>query len=160
MSVGSLHALKFPAPVCDECGIPMITVTTIFDPGTPQSAKIVSYKCQKCGCTLGEPRRGPASRAALRCRGETLHARWSAKRQYDCHGPWSPLACVSGSRWQCHYPKCRLSGGVEGVRRSSSLRAKTRLAGGGRQGFPNDAEPGRLESRERRISIRPGAWNR
>ena len=41
-------------PICDACGVPMATVTTIFQ---PDSVKMASYQCQKCGCTLGAPRR-------------------------------------------------------------------------------------------------------
>ena len=50
-------ALKFPAPVCDACGVPMVTVTMVFHDATPEAKKVISYRCQKCGCTLGEPRR-------------------------------------------------------------------------------------------------------
>lgn len=49
-------AIKFPAPVCRDCSIPMITVTSIFRHATPDEEKIVSYECQKCGCTLGPAR--------------------------------------------------------------------------------------------------------
>ena len=49
-------AIKFPAPVCDECSIPMVTVTSIFRHATPDVVKIVSYQCQKCGSALGWPR--------------------------------------------------------------------------------------------------------
>jgi hypothetical protein len=34
----------------------MPTVTTIFHLGTPDVVRIVSYKCEKCGLTLGRPR--------------------------------------------------------------------------------------------------------
>ena len=40
-------AIKFPAPVCRDCSIPMITVTSIFRHATPDEEKIVSYECQK-----------------------------------------------------------------------------------------------------------------
>jgi hypothetical protein len=48
--------IKFPAPICNDCKIPMATVTTIFDPLTPHPVKTVCYECQKCGDTLGSPR--------------------------------------------------------------------------------------------------------
>jgi hypothetical protein len=48
--------LKFPAPVCHDCGVPMVTITTIFHHATPSEVKVVSYQCQKCGTTLGEAR--------------------------------------------------------------------------------------------------------
>ena len=59
MSVDPLTyiALKFPAPVCNACGIPMVTVTMVFDHATPEAKKVISYHCQKCGSTLGEPLR-------------------------------------------------------------------------------------------------------
>jgi predicted RNA-binding protein with PUA domain len=50
-------AIKFPAPVCDDCNVPMITVTSVFRHAIPHVVKIVSYQCEKCGCTLGAPRR-------------------------------------------------------------------------------------------------------
>jgi hypothetical protein len=58
MSIDPLSyiALKFPAPVCHNCAVPMLTVTTIFRHATPDVMKVVSYQCQKCGCALGEPR--------------------------------------------------------------------------------------------------------
>ena len=49
-------SLTFPAPVCYDCAAPMPTVTTIFHLGTPEVVRIVSYKCEKCGLTLGRPR--------------------------------------------------------------------------------------------------------
>ena len=52
----SYSVLKFPPPVCHDCGVPMVTVTTIFHHATPNVVKIVSYQCQKCGITLGDPR--------------------------------------------------------------------------------------------------------
>ena len=52
----SYVAIKFPAPVCDDCRIPMVTVTTIFHQRTPHPVKLVSYECQKCRSTLGAPR--------------------------------------------------------------------------------------------------------
>jgi hypothetical protein len=58
MSINPLSyvALKFPAPVCHDCGLPMVTVTTIFHHATPDVMKVVSYRCQNCGCRLGAPR--------------------------------------------------------------------------------------------------------
>ena len=38
------------------CGVPMVTITTIFHHATPSEVKVVSYQCQKCGTTLGEAR--------------------------------------------------------------------------------------------------------
>src|SRR5215813_7252404 len=57
----SYFAVKFPAPVCDDCALPMITVTTVFHQAKSQAVKVVSYQCQKCKGTLGWPRqrRGP-----------------------------------------------------------------------------------------------------
>ena len=52
----SYAAIKFPAPVCHDCGVPMVTITTIFHHATPSEVKVVSYQCQKCGTTLGEAR--------------------------------------------------------------------------------------------------------
>jgi hypothetical protein len=52
----SYIALKFPAPVCYDCGVPMVTVTTVFHHGTPDVMKVVCYQCQKRGGTLGAPR--------------------------------------------------------------------------------------------------------
>jgi hypothetical protein len=52
----SYAAIKFPAPVCDECRIPMVTITTIFHHLTAHPVKAVSYECQKCRRTLGAPR--------------------------------------------------------------------------------------------------------
>ena len=52
----SYSSLTFPAPVCHDCAVPMLTVTTIFHHGTPYVARIVSYQCEKCGLTLGKPR--------------------------------------------------------------------------------------------------------
>ena len=52
----SYFALRFPAPVCCDCGVPMVTVTTVFDHGTADAKKVVSYQCQKCGGTLGASR--------------------------------------------------------------------------------------------------------
>jgi hypothetical protein len=49
-------AIKFLAPVCRDCSIPMVTVTSIFRHATPDEEKIVAYECQKCGCTLGPAR--------------------------------------------------------------------------------------------------------
>ena len=58
--------LKFPAPVCHDCGVPMVTITTIFHHATPSEVKVVSYQCQKCGTTLGEARqRGSRKHVAL-----------------------------------------------------------------------------------------------
>ena len=34
--------LKFPAPVCHDCGVPMVTITTIFHHATPNVVKITS----------------------------------------------------------------------------------------------------------------------
>jgi hypothetical protein len=48
-------AMKFPAPVCDDCAIPMVTATAIFRHGTAKTPKVTFYQCQKCGCTLGAP---------------------------------------------------------------------------------------------------------
>jgi hypothetical protein len=48
-------AMKFPAPVCDDCAIPMVTATTIFHHKTTKTPKVTFYQCQKCGCTLGAP---------------------------------------------------------------------------------------------------------
>ena len=44
MSVDPLTyiALKFPAPVCNACGIPMVTVTMVFDHATPEAKKVTS----------------------------------------------------------------------------------------------------------------------
>ena len=50
-------SLKFPAPVCNACGVPMVTVTMVFDHATPEAKKVISYHCQKCGSALGGPRR-------------------------------------------------------------------------------------------------------
>ena len=57
MSIDPLtyFVLKFPAPVCHDCSLPMVTVTTIFHHATPDVMKVDSYQCQKCGCTLGAP---------------------------------------------------------------------------------------------------------
>ena len=52
----SYVAFKFPAPICDECGIPMVTVTTVFHHLTPHPVKTVFYECKKCRRTLGAPR--------------------------------------------------------------------------------------------------------
>ena len=52
----SYAAIEFPAPVCDECRIPMVTITTIFHHLTAHPVKAVSYECQKCRRTLGAPR--------------------------------------------------------------------------------------------------------
>jgi hypothetical protein len=52
----SYVAIKFPAPVCDECRIPMVTVTTIFHHLSPRPIKAISYECQKCRRALGAPR--------------------------------------------------------------------------------------------------------
>jgi RNase P subunit RPR2 len=52
----SYVAFKFPAPVCDECRLPMLSVTTIYHRSKSQPAKVVSYWCQKCRSTLGWPR--------------------------------------------------------------------------------------------------------
>jgi hypothetical protein len=49
-------ALKYPAPLCDHCGIPMLTVTTILNHRTPQATKAISYQCQTCKLTLGKPK--------------------------------------------------------------------------------------------------------
>jgi len=49
----SYFAVKFPAPVCDDCALPMITVTTVFRQPKSQPVKVVSYQCQKCKGTLG-----------------------------------------------------------------------------------------------------------
>ena len=47
----SYSSLTFPAPVCHDCAVPMLTVTTMFHHGTPYVARIVSYHL-----TLGKPR--------------------------------------------------------------------------------------------------------
>ena len=52
----SYSSLTFPAPVCHDCAVPMLTVTTIFHHGTPNVVRIISYQCEKCGLTLGTPR--------------------------------------------------------------------------------------------------------
>ena len=48
-------AMKFPAPVCDDCAIPMVTATTIFHQKATTTPKVTFYQCQRCGCTLGAP---------------------------------------------------------------------------------------------------------
>src|SRR5262249_993124 len=57
----SYFAVKFPAPVCDDCALPMITLTTVLHQAKSQTVKVVSNQCQKCKGTLGWPRqrRGP-----------------------------------------------------------------------------------------------------
>jgi hypothetical protein len=42
--------------LCCDCGVPMVTVTTVFHHGTADAKKVVSYQCQKCGGTLGASR--------------------------------------------------------------------------------------------------------
>jgi hypothetical protein len=46
-------AMKFPAPVCDDCAIPMVTLTAVSQHKTGQPPKVTYYQCQNCGCTLG-----------------------------------------------------------------------------------------------------------
>ena len=41
----SYFALKFPAPVCHDCGRSMVAVTTIFNHATPDVMKIVARRC-------------------------------------------------------------------------------------------------------------------
>jgi hypothetical protein len=48
---------KFPAPVCDDCGIPMVTVRTILHHDTLDEVTFVSYRCPICRFTFGEPRK-------------------------------------------------------------------------------------------------------
>lgn len=49
-------SLKYPAPICDDCGCVMATVATVLHPSAPHSVTFTSYRCQRCGCTLGAPR--------------------------------------------------------------------------------------------------------
>jgi hypothetical protein len=56
-------AMKFPAPVCDDCAIPMLTMTCILQHKAAKAPKVTYYQCQSCGCTLGAPL-GSRQRAA------------------------------------------------------------------------------------------------
>jgi RNase P subunit RPR2 len=49
----SYMALTFPAPICDRCAQPMLTVTTVHRRTNSEPLHVVSYYCQKCRCTLG-----------------------------------------------------------------------------------------------------------
>jgi RNase P subunit RPR2 len=44
----SYMALKYPAPICDRCALPMLTVTTVHRRINSEPLQIVSYHCQKC----------------------------------------------------------------------------------------------------------------
>jgi ribosomal protein S27E len=57
MSIDPLSyvALKFAAPVAPTAASQWFTVTTIFHHATPDVTKVVSYRCQNCGRTLGAP---------------------------------------------------------------------------------------------------------
>jgi RNase P subunit RPR2 len=46
-------AIKYPAPICDRCALPMLTVTTVHHRAKSEPLKVVHYQCQKCRCTLG-----------------------------------------------------------------------------------------------------------
>jgi RNase P subunit RPR2 len=47
-------AIKFPAPICEGCDQVMLTVTEVYSRRHSESLKLVSYKCQRCGSTLGK----------------------------------------------------------------------------------------------------------
>jgi hypothetical protein len=50
-------AIKYPAPICERCGQLMLTVTTVHHRKKSKPLKVISYRCQRCGCTLGDGRR-------------------------------------------------------------------------------------------------------
>jgi hypothetical protein len=41
-------AVKYPAPVCDRCGLAMLTVTIVHPRTKSEPLKVISYHCQKC----------------------------------------------------------------------------------------------------------------
>jgi hypothetical protein len=41
-------AVQFPAPVCDRCGLAMLTATTVHPRTKSEPLKVISYHCQKC----------------------------------------------------------------------------------------------------------------
>ena len=61
-------ALNFPAPVCDDCRLPMVTVTAIWRHALPEVVKVVYYQCQKCRCTLGRTRQRGGRKHVAICR--------------------------------------------------------------------------------------------
>jgi hypothetical protein len=63
---------KFPAPICDDCRIAMVTVTTIFHPRMPDETKFVGFKCHRCGAQFGAAARGH--------RGQQIAAPFSGSR--------------------------------------------------------------------------------
>jgi hypothetical protein len=46
-------AVKYPAPICDRCALPMLTATTVRRRAKSEPLKVTYYWCQKCRCTLG-----------------------------------------------------------------------------------------------------------
>jgi hypothetical protein len=50
-------AIQYPAPICERCGQIMLTVTTVHKRLKSEPLKVISYRCQRCGYTLGDPRR-------------------------------------------------------------------------------------------------------
>jgi RNase P subunit RPR2 len=49
-------AIKYPAPICERCGQTMLTITTVHRRLTTEPLEVISYRCQRCGWTLGDPR--------------------------------------------------------------------------------------------------------
>jgi hypothetical protein len=47
-------AIKYPAPICERCGLAMLTVTTVHHRLKSDPLKVICYRCQRCGGTLGD----------------------------------------------------------------------------------------------------------
>jgi Resolvase, N terminal domain len=56
--------LKFPAPVCDNCQLPMLTITEQQE-GNGRPVNAVSYRCQKCGYRFGGQWRRPGCESVV-----------------------------------------------------------------------------------------------
>jgi RNase P subunit RPR2 len=57
MELVTYLAIQYPAPICERCGQIMLTITTVHKRKKSELLKVISYRCQGCGGTLGDPHR-------------------------------------------------------------------------------------------------------
>ena len=77
-------AIKFPAPVCRDCSIPMITVTSIFRHTTPDEEKLFFTSAKNVDARSVQP--ATAADANI----SSLHCR-ASRTPRDATAPTSPL---------------------------------------------------------------------